>query len=135
MSARSDLGGLIAANAPDTWDVIPYPTRLATFEDPAKTVAVVIEQRGVSSGNTSPDDNGIPVAVTLAVWVVVDGARGDGADAIEDDLEAAAEAMIRILEPLPEHVWDGEATRDAYDQQKPAYLFTIRAAGALTPEE
>lgn len=135
MSARSDLAGLIAAAAPGSWNVIPFPTRLTTFDDPAKPVAVVVEQRGIASGTTSPDGNGIPVAVNLAVWVVVDGARGDNPDVIEDDLEAAAETMIRILEPLPEHVWDGEGTRDAYDNQKPAYLFTIRADGALTNEE
>lgn len=135
MSARSELADLIKATAPDTWDVIAYPTRLTTFDDASKPVAVVVEQRAIASGNTSPDENGIPVAVTLAVWVVVDGARGDNPDVIEDDLEAAAERMIRILEPLPEHVWDGETTRDAYDNQKPAYLFTIRADGALTPEE
>ena len=135
MSARSDLGALIEAGAPDTWVVIPYPTRLTTFDDPTKPVAVVVEQRAFASGNTSPDDNGIPISVTLSVWVVVDGARGDNSDVIEDELEAAAQQMIRILQPLPEHVWDGEGTRDAYDNQKPAYLFTIRADGALTPEE
>lgn len=135
MSARSALAGLIAAAAPAHWDVIPYPTRLRSFDDATKTVAVVVEQRGIASGNTSPDENRIPIAVTLAVWVIVDGARGDNPDVIEDDLEAAAETMIRILEPLPEHVWDGDTSRDAYDQQKPAYLFLIRADGALTPEE
>lgn len=135
MSARSDLAGLIAANAPDTWDVISYPTRLGPLDDPSKPVAIVVEQRGIATGNTSPDDNGIPVSATLAVWVVVDGSRGDNPDVTEDELEAAAEEMIRILQPLPEHVWDGDSTRDAYDNQKPAYLFTIRADGALTPEE
>lgn len=135
MSARSALAALIRDAAPDTWDVIGYPTRLRTFDDPNKPVAVVVEQRGLATGSTSPDDNGIPISTTLAVWVVVDGSRGDNPDVVEDELEAATEQMIRILEPLPEHVWDGEATRDAYDNQKPAYLFTIRADGALTSEE
>jgi hypothetical protein len=134
MSARSDLAALIQGAAPATWDVIGYPARLRTLDDPAKPVAVVIEQRNIASGATSPDANGIPVAVTLAVWVIVDAARGDNAGETEDELEAAAETMIRILEPLPDHVWDGDAARDAYDNQKPAYLFQIRAAGALTEE-
>jgi len=132
MSARSVLADLIRAGAPADWDVIGHPTRLGPFDD--KRVAVVVEQRGFASGNTSPDANGIPASFNLAVWVVVDGTRGDDVDALEDELEAAAEHMVRLLEPLPTHVWDGEATRDNYDNQKPAYVFQIRADGAFTPE-
>lgn len=135
MSARSDLAGLIAAVAPDTWDVIPFPKRLRTFEDPDKPVAVVVEQRTVAAGQFSPDGVSIPVQVELAVWVIVDATRGDEEWLVEDRLEEAVEEMIRILTPMPEHVWDGTAARDEYDPQKPAYQFTIRAAGALTPEE
>lgn len=132
MSARSDLADLIEPDMPDTWEMHPAPTRLRSFTDPHKTVAVVIEQRSIASGTTSTDDNGIPVAVELLVWVVVDGARGNGVGDIEDALEDAAEQMIRQLESLPQHVWDGSATRENYDDQKPAYQFTIRAAGRLT---
>lgn len=134
MSARSDLAGLIAAVAPDTWDVIPHPTRLRTFDNPAKPVAIVIEQHAIQSGPFSPDGVAIPVEVALAVWVVVDGSRGEEAGPIEDQLEDAVEQMIRILEPMPDHVWDGTAERGSYDDQKPAYQFTIRAPGALTTE-
>lgn len=134
MSARSALALLIQERAPESWEVIPYPTKLAPLDDSAKPVAIVVEQRGIASGSTSPDGVVIPVSTLLAVWVVVDGSRGEGPAETEDRLEAAAETMIRILEPLPEHVWDGESSRDAYDNQKPAYLFLIRADGALTEE-
>ncbi len=134
MTARSDLAALIRQAAPDAWELYPYPASLLPFDDVAKPVAVVIEQRSISSGLASPDANGIPVGVELLIWVVVDGARGDDAGDIEDDLELAAETMIRILEPFPEHVWNGTANRDSYDSQKPAYTFTIRAAGAITEE-
>lgn len=135
MSARSQLRTLIAENAPDTWDIHPAPVSLRPLDDPATPVAIVIEQRAITAGAFSPDMNGLALAVELLVWVVVDGSLGDDADDVEDRLEAAAEQMIRILEPLPNHVWDGAASRDAYDDQKPAYMFTIRAAGALTTEE
>jgi hypothetical protein len=135
MSARSDLAGLIEAVKPATWTVYPYPANLGPFEDSSHPVAIVIEQRTILSGATSPDDNGIPVGIDLIAWVVVDGTRGDSLADTEDLLEQAAEQMIRILEPLPTHVWDGTAARDQYDPQKPAYQFPIRAAGALTPEE
>ncbi|KZE91181.1 hypothetical protein [Microbacterium sp. TNHR37B] len=135
MSARSDLAELIAPDAPDTWEIHAHPVNLLPFDDPQTTVAVVIEQRSMTAGNTSPDGNGMPIAVELMLWVVVDGSRGDDTPDVEDLLEDAAATMIRILEPLPTHVWDGAATRDAYDNQKPAYQFTIRASGALTLEE
>jgi hypothetical protein len=134
MSARATLAALIADAAPNTWDIIAYPTRLAPLDDATKPVAIVVEQRNVAAGGFSPDGVSIPVSVTLAVWVVVDATRGANPDEVEDELEAAVEQMVRILTPLPEHVWDGNATRDAYDNQKPAYLFTIRADGALTEE-
>lgn len=135
MSARSDLRDLIAADAPEDWEIIPYPTQLNTLDDPRKKVAIVIEQRTITSGRTSPDADGIPIEVELVVWVIVDATRGDDRDGVEDRLEAAAEQMIRILEQLPDHVWDGSTTRNQYDPQKPAYDFTIRAHGALIPEE
>lgn len=135
MSARSDLAGLIAAVAPLTWTVHPAPVKLTPLDDADKPVAVVVEQRAMVSGTTSPDQNGIPVQVELTVWVIVDGARGEDLATIEDQLEDAAEEMIRILEPMPNHVWDGTATRDFYDEQKPAYQFTIRASGAITGED
>ncbi|OJU42020.1 MAG: hypothetical protein BGN97_04500 [Microbacterium sp. 69-10] len=136
MGARHDLRDLIAASAPDTWDIIAYPTQLSPLDNPAKPVAIVIEQDTIASGDTSPDDeHGIPVTVTLNVWVIVDATLGSDREQVEDDLEAAAERMIRILEQLPDQWWDGTANRNQYDPQKPAYDFTIRAAGALTPEE
>lgn len=135
MSARTDLRDLIAAAAPAEWDVIPYPTQLDPLDDAAKPVAIVIEQITIASARTSPDDAGIPVDVELHVWVVVDATRGDDRGEVEDRLEAAAEQMIRILEQLDEQVWDGTANRNQYDPQKPAYDFTIRAHGALIPEE
>lgn len=136
MSVRSDLADLITADAPDTWEIYPYPLQLGTFEDAEKPVAIVIEQRTMTAGRTSPDDeNGIPVDVELTVWVIVDATRGDKREQVEDLLEDAAEQMIRILEAMPEQSWDGTATRNQYDPQKPAYDFTIRAAGALTQEE
>lgn len=136
MSVRSDLAELITAGAPDTWEIYPYPLQLSTFEDAEKPVAIVIEQRMMTAGRTSPDDeNGIPVDVELTVWVIVDATRGDNREQVEDLLEAAAEQMIRILEAIPEQSWDGTATRNQYDPQKPAYDFTIRAVGALTQEE
>lgn len=135
MTARQQLADLIAASAPETWEIIPHPTRLRPFDNPAKPVAIVVEQRGIQSGKWSPDGVSIPTEVALAVWVIVDGARGADAGPTEDNLEAAAESMIRILEPLSDEVWDGLAERDMYDDQKPAYQFTIRAGGALTTEE
>lgn len=135
MSARSDLAELITAGAPDTWEIYPYPLQLGTFEDATKPVAVVIEQRTMTAGRTSPDENGIPVDVELTVWVIVDATRGDNRAQVEDQLDDAAEQMIRILEAIPEQNWDGTATRNQYDAQKPAYDFTIRAAGAITQEE
>lgn len=135
MGARHDLRDLIALSAPAEWDIIGYPTQLNALDDPAKPVAIVIEQRTITAGRTSPDDAGIPVDVELTVWVIVDASRGDDRDEVEDRLEAAAEQMIQILEQLPEQVWDGTANRNQYDPQKPAYDFTIRATGALTPEE
>jgi hypothetical protein len=134
MSGRSQLADLIAASAPETWEIIPHPTRLRPFDNPAKPVAIVVEQRAIQSGKWSPDGVSIPVETAFAVWVIVDGARGADAGPTEDDLEAAAETMIRILEPLAAEVWDGTAERGSYDDQKPAYQFTIRAAGALTQE-
>lgn len=135
MTARSQLRDLIQDKAPDTWELYPHPVNLAPLDDPAKPVAIVIEQRSVTAGAFSPDGNGITLAVELSAWVIVDGSLGDDLDVVEDRLEEAVETMIRILEPLPGHVWDGTANRDTYDDQKPAYTFTIRAAGALTTEE
>lgn len=132
MSARSDLAGLIAAQAPDTWQIYPYPATLRTFDDPAKTVAIVVEQRTVTAGTFSPTDLLTPVQVELVVWVVVDGSRGEDPGNLEDRLEEAVERMIRILEPLPEHAWTGGAARDDYDPQKPCYGFTLRFGGNLT---
>lgn len=135
MGARHDLRDLIVASAPADWDVIGYPKQLAQLDNPAKPVAIVLEQRTITAGRTSPDADGIPVEVELTVWVIVDAALGEDRDAVEDRLEAAAEGMIRILEQLDEQIWDGTATRNQYDPQKPAYDFTIRAPGALIPEE
>lgn len=132
MSARSDLADLIGAAAPNTWKIYPYPARLDTFEDPAKPVAIVVEQRTVTAGTFSPDALLTPVQVELVVWVIVDGSRGEDPAALEDRLEEAVEQMIRILEPLPEHAWTGGAARDDYDPQKPCYGFTIRLGGTLT---
>ena len=133
MSARASLRDFITASAPDTWEIYGYPTQLGPFEDASKPVAVVIEQRTMTAGRNSPDDeNGIPVDVELTVWVIVDATRGDNRDQVEDQLEDAAEQMIRILEAIPDQWWDGTATRNQYDPQKPAYDFTIRAAGAIT---
>lgn len=134
MSARTDLADLIAQDAPDTWEIYAYPASLAPFDDATKPVAVVVEQRTIAAGTTSPDANGLPVGVELLVWVVVDGALGDNPADLEDTLEAAAETMIRLLEPLHGHEWNGDAIRDNYDTQKPAYQFTIRATGAITEE-
>lgn len=135
MSARSDLKALLEPRAPEGWDIFDYPTRLRTFDDPTKPVAIVIEQRTYKLGRFSADENGTPIDAELLVWVVVDGARGDDLDEIEDDLEAALEQLIQILESLelPAHVWDGTATRDEYDDQKPAYQLSLTAAGYLTP--
>lgn len=136
MGARHDLRDLIAADAPAEWDIIAYPMQLPPLDDPAKPVAIIIEQRTLTAGRTSPDEvNGIPVDVELTVWVIVDATHGDTREQVEDLLEDAAEQMIRILEAIPEQSWDGTATRNQYDPQKPAYDFTIRAAGALTQEE
>lgn len=134
MSARSDLAGLIREHMPDSWQLHDHPIGLLPFDDAGKPVAVVIEQRSITAGTTPPAGDQLRVGVELALWVVVDGSRGADSGDLEDQLEAAAEQMIAILEPLPEHVWDGAAVRDAYDAQKPAYQFTIRAAGALTQE-
>lgn len=135
MSARSQLQELIEASAPETWEVHAHPLSLPPLDDPTKPVAVVIEQRAITAGAFSPDANGIATRLELLIWVAVDATTGGDLGDVEDLLEAAAEAMILILEPMPDHVWDGTATRDKYDDQKPAYQFTIRAAGALTPEE
>lgn len=135
MGARHDLRDLIVAGAPDHWVVIGYPAQLNTLDDPSKPVAIVIEQRTITAGRTSPDANGIPVDVELTVWVIVDASLGGDRDDVEDRLENAAEQMIRILEQLDEQSWDGTAGRNQYDPQKPAYDFTIRAHGALIPEE
>lgn len=132
MGARHDLKTLIADTAPDDWEIYGYPTQLGPLDNPAKPIAVIIEQRTITAGRTSPDETGIPVDVELTVWVLTDATLGDDRDAVEDRLELAAETMIRILEQLPEQVWDGTATRNQYDPQKPAYDFTIRANGALT---
>lgn len=135
MSARTQTADAIKAEAPATWDVRSAPTRLRAFTDPAKPVAIVVEQRDISADRFSSDGERIPVIVTLAVWVIVDAARGDSSDAVEDDLEAAAETMIRILEPLAGPVWDGTAERTGYDEQKPAYQFTLKVAGYITQTE
>ncbi|MCC2032454.1 hypothetical protein [Microbacterium allomyrinae] len=138
MSARSELKQLIEAQTPPaTWEIYDWPTRLRTFDDAGKPVAIVIEQRTVAASRFSADENSIPLEVGLLLWVVVDAARGDELRDVEDDLEAALEQMIRILEAagLPDHVWDGNAVRDEYDDQKPAYQITISATGALTPTE
>lgn len=135
MSARSDLRDLIATDpAASSWEIYPYPVKLAPFEDATKPVAVVIEQRNIVAGTFSPDDSGIPVASDIALWVVVDATRGDSAEHVEDQLEDAALDVIRILQRLPEDNWDGTAERTSYDPQKPAYQFTITAAGKITPD-
>src|SRR5690606_5893138 len=126
---------LIRDAAPDSWAVYGYPIKLPPFDDASKPIAVVVEQRSVTSGAASPDGQRIPVELELLVWVVVDGARGDSEEQTEDELEAAAEAMIRLLEPLPTHTWNGAATRTEYDPQKPAYQFVVALGGALTEEE
>ena len=137
MSARSELKALIEPLAPAGWEIFDYPVGLRGFDDPQKSVAIVIEQRTIAASRLSPDPNRIPVDVGLTVWVVVDAGRGKQLRDVEDDLEAALEQLLRILEGagLPEHVWDGTATRDSYDDQKPAYQITISATGAITPEE
>jgi|GEM_PF-5106876 len=135
MSARSSLAELITAAAPATWDVIPYPTRLQPLDNDDKPVAIVIEQRTLTAGNTSPTETEIPVDVELTVWVIVDASLGRDRNEVEDLLEEAAEGMIRILEQLPDDNWDGVATRNQYDEQKPAYDFTIRAQGSITQED
>lgn len=133
MSARTDLQQLIAPAAPSTWEIYPYPVKLAPLEDAAKPVALVIEQRTIAAGQFSPDDAGIPVVADLAVWVVVDATRGDDLADVEELLEDAALQLIRILQQLPEDNWDGTAERTSYDPQKPAYQFTISAAGTIEP--
>lgn len=135
MSARTQLADAIRAEAPETWTVYGFPTRLRTFDDPAKPVAIVVEQRGLEADRFSSDGARIPVVVSLAVWVVVDGSRGGNSDDVEDLLEGSAESMIRILEPLADPVWDGTAERTSYDEQKPAYQFTLRVSGHITQEE
>jgi len=134
MSARTDLAALVTAAAPANWEVHPYPTQLSTFDDPAHDVGIVIEQRTMTTGAFSDDPDSLPVVVELALWVIVDGSRGEALGDLEDRLEAAAEQVVRILAQLPHDVWNGTATRDAYDAQKPCYQFTISAAGALTQE-
>lgn len=135
MSARSSLAELITAAAPTTWDVIPYPTKLAPLDRHGKPVAIVIEQRTLQAGKTSPTATEIPVDVELTVWVIVDASLGRDRNDVEDILEDAAFEMIRILEQLPDDNWDGVATRNQYDEQKPAYDFTIRAQGSITQED
>ncbi|MFB4348477.1 hypothetical protein [Microbacterium sp. CR_7] len=135
MSARASLRDFITASAPEAWEIYGYPTQLGPFEDASKPVAIVIEQRTMTAGRTSPDENGIPIDIELTVWVIVDATRGDNREQVENQLEDAAEQMILILEAIPDQWWDGVATRNQYDPQKPAYDFTIRAAGALTQEE
>jgi hypothetical protein len=134
MSARSDLKTLIAEHAPATWELYGYPTQLGVLDDPNKPIAIVIEQRNITTGEFPPDGESIPVVVEIALWIVVDATTGRDRDELEDELEQATEQMIRILLPMPENVWDGAAERTSYDAQKPAYQFTIRAAGALTQE-
>lgn len=135
-SARAQLAEqIVAGGAPDHWAIYPYPTSLRPFEDPTKTVAIVIEQANVTAGPTSPDAAGIPVQLELWAWVVVDGTRGLAPALLEDLLDEQLELMIGVLSPLPAHVWDGAAERTQYDDGKPAYRFTIRAAGAITPKE
>lgn len=134
MSVRSILADSIRADAPDSWDVLDVGQRLRSFTDSTKNVAVVVEQRGIATQRFSSDGERIPVEVTLAVWVVVDASRGQDTGDVEDLLEEAAEQMIRILEPLESSVWDGTAERTAYDEQKPAYQFTVTFAGHITQE-
>lgn len=135
MGARGDLKTLIEAGAPATWDIIGYPTQLGVLDDPAKPIAIVIEQRNVAAGKFSPDGDSIPIDVELVVWIVVDATQGDDRDELEDLLEESVEQMIRLLVPMPNDNWDGTAERTSYDTQKPAYQFTIRAPGVITQEE
>lgn len=138
MTARSELAGLITTGAPSTWEVVDHPVKgaaLTSLQDAATPVAIVIEQRSIAAGQFSPDGQVIPVAIGLAVWVVVDGSRGDTVAVVEDLLEQAVETMIRILSPLPDHVWDGTAERGTYNDQQPAYSFNLSVAGAITESE
>lgn len=134
MSVRSELADKIRLEAPEHWEVIDVGKRLTSFTDSSKTVAIVVEQRGIATQRFSSDGERIPVEVTLAVWVVVDGSRGQGPADVEDLLEESVEQMIRILEVLAESVWDGTAERTGYDEQKPAYQFTVTFAGHITQE-
>lgn len=134
MSARSDLKAELEPHAPDEWEIFAHPIGLGPLDDPAKPVAIVIEQRQIAASRFSPDEE-IPVDLSLVVWVVVDASLGDDYADVEDRLEDAAETMIRLLEPLRDTGWDGTATREAYDDQKPAYQFPISAVGAITLEE
>lgn len=135
MSTRSEVADKIRLEAPEGWEIHHVGLRLRGFTDPEKLVAIVVEQRGIAAARFSSDGVEIPVDVTLAVWVIVDAARGDSAEVIEDRLEEAAEELIRIFEPLGEAVWDGTAERTSYDEQKPAYQFTLRFTGTITQEE
>lgn len=135
MSARQQLADLIRQNAPETWEVFGHPAKgaeLTNFQFAAKPVAIVVEQRSIQAGQFSDDGVTVGVGVILGVWVVVDGARGGTPADVEDTLEIAVEEMVKLLAPFPDHVWDGVAERNSYDEQKPAYLFTITAAGDLT---
>ncbi|WP_345751381.1 hypothetical protein [Microbacterium rhizophilus] len=134
MSARNDLAALIAIDAPESWAIYPYPVNLGPFEDPAKSVALVVEQTSIASGVTSSDGERIPVEAELHAWIVVDGSRGDQPDVLEARLEEALEHMIRALNVLPDHVWDGRAERAKFDQSKPAYRVTVKAPGHITEE-
>lgn len=135
MNARKALAELIRPHAPETWAIYDYPANLAPFDDPAKPIALVIEQRAIEAGQTSPDENGIPVRVELYAWVVVDGSRGVDRGGLEDTLEGALEDLLDVLSTLPQHVWDGRAERANFDPQKPAYRVTITGPGTLTPKE
>lgn len=125
----------IAVDAPADWEIHHVGVRLRSFSDPEKLVAIVVEQRGLVASRFSSDGVEIPVEVNLSVWVIVDAARGDSSEVVEDRLEEAAETMIRILDPLTDSAWDGVADRTAYDEQKPAYQFNLRFAGTITQEE
>lgn len=133
MSVRSELAAAITADEskPPRWEIFDRPRRLPPFTDPSWDVAIVIEQRGLMASRFSSDGVEIPVEISVSVWVVVDGSRGDDDGTIEDRLEEAAEAMIRILEPLAAPVWDGTAERTSYDEQKPAYQFPLRVIGKI----